>query len=49
MGTTESHAAFTHETGMTGSQQLGHYQDLLDHQLYAPYAGLQCAIAIRRN
>ena len=44
MGTTESHAAFTHETGMTGSQQLAHHYDLLDHQYYAPHAGLQSSM-----
>ena len=49
IGTTESHAAFTHEHGFTGTQQLEHYRDLLDHQAYAPYAGLQSTSQIAKT
>jgi hypothetical protein len=49
MGTTEYYAAVTHETGMTGSQQLAHHYDLLDHQTYAPHAGLQSTSQIAKT
>jgi hypothetical protein len=48
-GTTEMHAALTHDGGMTGSQLLEHHRDLLDHQTFAPYAGLQSTSQIAKT